>query len=118
MEKINGLSSVCVRNDDGTINVQATLFEVEDQLLKLASKETESLGAISEAVHSVFDQHVGQTLPMPHICSAACGLMGVGPSEFVETQKAVGLWVRTNAEFKVSKGKGGGVCRLRDVPQK
>lgn len=118
MEKINGLSSVCVRNDDGTINVQATLFEVEDQLLELASKETESLGAISEAVHSVFDQHVGQTLPMPHICSAACGLMGIGPSEFVETQKAVGLWVRTNNEFKVSKGKGGGVVRLRDVPEK
>ena len=114
MEKINGLSSVCVRNDDGTINVPATLFEIEDQLLALAVKETESLGAISAAVHAVFDQHVGANLPMPHICSTACGLMGIGPSEFVETQKAVGLWIRTNNEFKVSKGKSGGVVRLRD----
>jgi len=118
MENIKNLSEVAVRNDDGTINVQASLFEIEDQLVALASKEEESLEAISNAVHSVFDDHLGATLAMPAVCSFASALMGVEPKDFVETQKAVGLWIRTSNQFKIAKGKGGGVVRLRDVPEK
>ncbi|MFA6270667.1 MAG: hypothetical protein WC657_05690 [Candidatus Paceibacterota bacterium] len=120
MEKINlaTLAALCVRNEDGTIDVQSTLYDIEDALDVLRTQESESLAAIANAVHQVFDAHLGQVLSMPAVCSIASGLMGVTPQEFVETQKAVGLWVRTSNQFRVAKGKGGGVTRLRDIPEK
>ena len=116
MEKISGLADVAVRAEDGSINVEATLAGVAEQLLALVEAESTLSGSIAEALATVFDTHRGKTLPMPAVCSLAAGLMGVSPSEFNETVAAIGRHIRSNAAFKVAKGKGGGVSRLADAP--
>ena len=116
MEKISGLADSAVRATDGTINVEATLAGVAEQLLALVEAESSLSGSIAAAVGAVFDTHRGKVLPMPAVCSLAAGLMGVTPSEFNETVNAIARHIRSNATFKVAKGKGGGVSRIADAP--
>jgi hypothetical protein len=116
MEAIKGLAGLCVRHSDGTVDVDATLSEVADQLVALAEAEATLAGAISEAVHGVFDAHLGKVLPMPAVTSLAVQAMGVSPEHFATTTEAVATWIRNCGQFRVAKGKGGGVARLRDLP--
>ena len=117
-EKISNLSECAVRFTDGTIDVEESLLAFQTQLEELSLKEEGSLDAISQAVNAVFDLHLGKVLPMPAVCAIAAQRMGVTPSEYTETNKAIGLWIRNNAAFKVAKGKGGGVHRVCDAAPK
>lgn len=112
MEKISGLADSAVRATDGSIDVEATLAGVAEQLLALVEAESTLNENIAAAVGAVFDTHWGKVLPMPAVCSLAAGLMGVTPDAYTETVAAIGRYIRSNAAFKVAKGKGGGVSRL------
>jgi hypothetical protein len=118
MEKINGLADVALRATDGTIDVESTLAGVAEQLLALVEAESTLSGSITTAVGCVFDTHKGKVLPMPAVCSLAAGIMGVAPDAYNETVAAIQRHIRSNATFKVAKGKGGGVSRLADAPPK
>lgn len=116
MEKISGLADVAVRAEDGSINVEGTLAGVAEQLLALVEEESTLSGSIATAVGCVFDTHKGKVLPMPAVCSLAASLMGVTPDAYNETVAAIQRHIRSNATFKVAKGKGGGVSRIADAP--
>lgn len=105
------LSDLCVRTTEGIIDVEQTLAKVAETLQVLVEKEAVGMAAISQAAHAVFDQHTGP-LSMPVVCSYTFQNLGLPPSEYVDTCKAIALYVRTSPQFKVAKGKGGGVSRL------
>jgi hypothetical protein len=116
MEAIKGLAGLAVRAADGTVDIEKTLDGVLAQLIALSEAEATLAEAISEAVHGVFDAHLGKVLPMPAVTSLAVQAMGVSPEHFATTTEAVATWIRNCGQFRVAKGKGGGVARLRDLP--
>jgi hypothetical protein len=120
MEKCSGLGACAVRFTDGTINVEATLEGLESQLSALAASEEDSAERIGEAVNAVFDAYKGQVLTMPALVNAALGHLDFTPDTFATESAAVAEYVRQrkDGEFKIAKGKGGGVSRVCDTPPK
>lgn len=119
MEKISGLGSVCVRLDDGTINIEATLEGVAEQLVALAEQEANDSVRIASAVGAVFDLHLGKVLTMPALVNAALGHLTFTPETFAAVSEQVAEYVRNNkATYSITKGKGGGVRRICDTPAK
>jgi len=117
MEKCSGLGSCAVRWDDGTINVEDTLRGLRTQLEDLALAEEEGAERIATAVHAVFDQYKGQTLNMPSLVNAALAHLSVTPATFAAESAAVADFIRLRkTEFRIAKGKGGGVTRICDAP--
>lgn len=116
MEKCQGLSVCAVRFTDGTIDIESTLEGLESQLSALAASEENSAERIGEAVHAVFDAYKGQVLTMPALVNAALGHLSVTPDTFAAESAAVAEYVRQrkDGEFKIAKGKGGGVSRVCD----
>lgn len=106
------------RNENGTINIDATLDAAYTHLAALIEKEAEVGRDVSASVHAVFDEHLGKTIPMPALASLALSNMGTSPENFVEMDKAVRAYVRNAPEFEVNKGKNGGVVRVCDKPVK
>ena len=104
------------RNEDGTINIDTTCDEVYRQVLELSVAEETSAKEVGVAVHAVFDMHLGKTIPMPAACSLALVKMECPYERFVEQEEVVRVFIRNSSEFKVNKGKGGGVVRLCDQP--
>ena len=120
MEKCQGLSACAIRFVDGVIDIQATLEGLENQIMDLVDAEEQSASRIGEAVNAVFDAYKGQTLTMPALVNAALGHLPVTPATFATESAAVAEYVRQrkDGEFKIAKGKGGGVSRSCDTPPK
>lgn len=114
------------RNEDGTVNVNETLYAAENALLALQTQESLQGESIGKHVHAVFDQHIGKKLTIPSLQASVLHLMmAENPGEastimdnYKEWQDAVRVFVRNSNEFDVAKGKGGGAYRLRDIPPK
>ena len=70
MEKIN-LASVCVRNNDGSIDVEETVSKFTNQVTTLAETEAVLRETISAAVTLVFDSWGDKPLVMPTLCAFA-----------------------------------------------
>jgi hypothetical protein len=115
-----------VRNEDGSLDVNGTLYNAEEKLLEKQSLESLQGETISRHVHAVFDMHVGKKLTIPSVQSSVLHLlMQENPENaaaifdnFKEWQEAVRVFIRNAPEFDVAKGKGGGAFRVCDVPPK
>jgi len=107
-----------IRSENGTLDVHTTLSAVEKQLHDLAYREENSEREISTAVHAVFDTHLGKTIPMPAVRALALANMGTSYEDYAEQDKAVKFFIRNSPEFKINKGKNGGVMRVYDTPSK
>lgn len=107
-----------IRDENGTINVDATLEAAETHLYTLADSEANSAREISAVVHAVFDTHLGKVLPMPAVCALTLANMGTSPEAYAEKDKAVKAFIRNDPGFEVNKGKNGGVVRVCDRPAK
>jgi len=118
MEKCEGLAGCAVRFTDGTIDIDATMEGLESQLQDLSETEATAGVRIGEAVNAVFDLHRGKVLTMPSLVNAALGHLSVTPETFAAESAAVAEYVRqrNGGEFKIAKGKGGGVSRVCDAP--
>ena len=120
------ISIEVVRSEDGTVDVNGTLSNAENALMGLQMHEKLRCEAIGKYVHAVFDEHFGKKLPIPNLQANVVHKMvqdNVGESanimaNFKEWQEAVRTYVRTDNEFDVAKGKGGGAYRVCDVPPK
>ena len=111
MEK-NNLAEFCVRHNN-VIDVQETIRSIEIQLNELVLFVANLERNIREAVHKVFDGYEYKTITMPALISATLYHLGVTPEKFASTSQAVSEFIRANAnEFKVTKGKGGGVSKI------
>lgn len=123
MEKISNLSLACVRSVSpktlGSVDVAATLAAFEAQVLEFVEFE-ETLGArIETALQATFDQYRGQTLTMPSLVNVALVHLQVTPDTFAAYSAAVAEYVRNRPEeYKIAKGKGGGVSRIADAVAK
>jgi len=120
MGKINNLVSVCVRNSDGSIDVEETMNEFSNQVTTLAEVESALRETISVAVNavfdSVFDTWGDKPITMPTLCAFAAQEMSVRPEDYTETLAAIRSYVQNNVTtFKVKKGFGGGVKRRQMI---
>lgn len=117
MVKLANLAAAALRETDGTIDVSATLAAVEEQLWALIDEEATSGVRIAAAVNAVFTTYKGKVLTMPSLVNAALAQLDVTPATFAAESEAVAEYVRrTPLEFKIAKGKGGGVSRIVDAP--
>lgn len=119
MTTIN-LSSYVVRTDDGSIDHDATVAKFSGELVRYAAECETEAAAIGVHVNAVFDQYRGANLNMPALTSMTLTRLNCQPEAFkVLTEKVQG-YIRDRAgeggAFTISKGKGGGVRRVADLP--
>jgi hypothetical protein len=113
MERINNLASACVRNNNGSIDVEETVHEFTNQVTTLSEVEASLRNTIGIAVNAVFDSWGDKPMTMPTLCALAVAQMSVKQEDYSVAVAAVGVYVRSNvATFNVARGKGGGVRRL------
>lgn len=120
MENINSINISInpIRSEAGTIDLEKTLTAVAEYLTLRAEQEKRISEGVSVAVHAVFEQYKGKTLAMPAAINYTVGVMGVPLDQYAETAEAIGEWIRHSPEFKIAKGKGGGVSRICDAVEK
>lgn len=112
------LASYIVRNNNGSINQEATLERFATDLLKYeAERETENT-TIGVAIHALFDAHLGKRLASPFVVGEALKSLNAQPDTYKLLTEKVMEYLRTNPDFSISKGKGGGVGRVADLPTK
>lgn len=120
------LATFAVRDSSGNVDLDGTMVKFQSELLKFqAERETET-AVIAEAVTAVFDQHRGANIQMPAIVTLALQRLNVQPESYKVLSERVADFVRANAgteraegkTFRIAKGKGGGVTRWVDVPEK
>lgn len=121
MTTIN-LASFVVRDSDGSIDTLATVAKFEGVLAQFQVERETELATIGAAVHAVFDQYKGATLNMPALVSLSLQKLNVQAETYKALHERVVAFVHDNAGenglFRISKGKGGGVVRVCDVPAK
>lgn len=112
------LSSYIVRNADSSVNQEATLAKFAEDLLRFeAERETEN-ATIGVAVHALFDTHLGKRLSTPFVVGEALKALNAQPETYKVLTEKVTEYLRTDPAFSISKGKGGGVGRVADLPVK
>lgn len=123
MTTIN-LGSFCVRNEAGELDLSRTVQKFEGELLKYQVERETELATIGAAVNAVFDEHLGACINMPAVTSLALQRLNVQPETYKALSERVQAFVRDNAGergssvFSIAKGKGGGVRRWADTPEK
>ena len=107
-----------IRGANGEIDQEATVTRFVQQLAEFAEQDCEVARTVLEAVHAAFDsQPKGVRMAMPTVTFATLQrLEGVDPSHIPALMTKIGNVVRHSAEFKVGRGKGGGVSRVCDIP--
>ena len=94
-----------VRNNDGNVDVSATLDKVRNQLMvHVAERETEQQ-TISDALNTVFDRHPGARLNMPCLVNAALTILNTQPENYNVLRDRVHKFVQENASMKREDGK-------------
>jgi predicted secreted protein len=115
-----------VRTPDGKTDELASLNKFRDALGKFtAERETEET-TIAAAVTEVFDENKGVNINMPALQSLVLHKLNVSPATFKVMGDRVAEYVRAHSSakreegglYKIGKGKGGGVSRWSDVPEK
>jgi hypothetical protein len=103
---------------NGSVDVSATEAAFSSALaLYISERETQN-EQIASAVSAVFDEHLGKTITMPVLQSLACGKLAALPDNYKSLSDRVATYVReqNGNTFRITKGKGGGVARLADLP--
>jgi hypothetical protein len=118
------LQTYCVRNSDGSIDLDGTVAKFSGDLLRFQTERELEAEAVGEAVNAVFDQYPGAKLNMPAVTSMALQRLNVQPENFKTLTEKVQGYIRdragerdSGAPFHIGKGKGGGVCRWADQPE-
>ena len=124
MTTIN-LQSYCVRNPDGSIDLDGTERKFSGDLIRFQTERELEAEAVGFAVNAVFDQYPGVKLNMPAMTSMALQRLNVQPENFKSLTEKVQEYIRdragerdSGAPFHIGKGKGGGVFRWADQPQR
>ena len=139
METTLSLHSLAERAADGTIDEKSTMLKFQGILRQYIAERSTEDETIAEAVHAVFDEHKGTSINMDAVASFALPKLNVQPENFNYLKGRVLDYVRANADlpekkvdgkvvqaaeaprtraFAIGKGKGGGVRRWADVPEK
>jgi len=112
------ISSYVILSAQGSIDHEGTISKFSGDLLRFeAERETEN-ATIGQAVHALFDLHLGKRLPMPYLTGEALKSLNAQPENYKVLSDKVAEFVRTSPQFDTAKGKGGGCGRVADLPVK
>lgn len=109
------LAEYVVRYTDGSIDHEGTLARFAGDLSRFEAEREMENETIGTAVHAVFDIHKGSKLPTPFVVAEVLKSLKATPDNYKVLTEKVGEYLRTNPEFVISKGRGGGVGRVRDL---
>lgn len=105
---------------NGVVDVDASLDLAKSALNKfVADKRTQDTD-LHNAVHAVFDEHLGSAIAMPALVSLTLAKLNVQPENYKSLGDKVTTFVRErsgdkgSASFSITKGRGGGVKRWSD----
>lgn len=118
VKNIANLSDCCVRFADGSIDKEETLRLMAEQVMALEHRESGVQDRVRGAVESLFDRKLGQSIVMKNFGSIVAASLAIEPEDYDLVIDAANQYVRSNSEYKITKGPGGGVKRLRDQPKK
>jgi hypothetical protein len=99
----------------GSVDVDATMTKFEGDLVKFCAERELEGSQIGDAVHSVFDSHVGQHIAMPALVSLTLTKLGAQPANWALMTERVQEFVRSDSSLYIGRGKGGGVSRRADL---
>lgn len=108
-----------IRADDGSVNQEATVARFAEQLATFAEQDRTVSQTVLAALNAAFDAQPvkGVRLAMPAVVYVT--MKQLNPSEgtnITMLQNKIAAVVRSSPEFKVGRGKGGGVSRVCDIP--
>lgn len=109
-----------VRDSSGSVDVEASAVAYAEALVQWVDENELSQERLDAAVNAVFDQFLGQTIHMPALLSAATLELGGSPAEHKTHSKRLHQHIRglhDRGVLQITKGKGGGVARVSDLPQ-
>ncbi len=104
-----------VREHDGTINLSASVDNFHSQLEMYRKTHRTALKRVASAVNSVFDEHRGTSFNLSAIQGFALTKLQATPDNWDELSELVAEYVRSDPNFEIRKGRGGGVRRKSDV---
>jgi len=115
-----------VRGANGLIDADATVALFTEQLSSYITNTEAKVAQVASAVSDVFDEHKGVRMNTPALVSFSLSKLGAGPANYSDLEEAVGLYVHAQARtesnpdglFEITKGKGGGICRVCDKKPK
>ena len=107
-----------VRDSVGTVDVDASVAAYAQALTQWVNDNEMPVERIATAVDAVFDSRPNTRLPTPFLVSLAVQELQADPLLFKSLSVRVANYVKgecnsENGRFTVTKGKGGGVERLR-----
>ena len=109
-----------VRGTDGSVDQEATVTRFAEQLATFAEQDRIVSQTVLAALHAAFNAQPvkGVRLAMPAVVFIT--MKQLNPPEgasISELQNKIAAVVRSSPEFKVGRGKGGGVSRVCDIPK-
>lgn len=111
------LSELVVRNTDGSVDLDGSCDKFRGALQTFIAATADLNTEISTAVNAVFDEHKGARMAVPTLVNFALGKMNVGIADWSARTKQVHDYVSSSKSlYDIRKGKGGGVCRISDLP--
>jgi hypothetical protein len=107
-----------VRGVDGAVDQEATVARFAAQLAAFAEQDGTISQTVVLAINSVFDSKpLGVHLPMPSLEFLTMMALNLHEGTNISALQAkIGAVIRSSPEFKVARGKGGGVVRVCDIP--
>jgi hypothetical protein len=118
MPSNNNMSTVVpfiIRSGNGAIDISASVDNFHTQLDEYAKTHRQSLKRVANAVNQVFDANRGVAFNLAALQSFALQKLGATPENYEELSTLVAEYVRTDSNFSVQRGRGGGVKRLSDA---
>jgi hypothetical protein len=118
------LATYVVRDEDGSVDVDATVTKFEEALVTYVTENEAGDRLVADAVNAVFDAHKGSRINMPALTALALQHLNVQPENHKALTTRVQQYIRANVgelgtgkALNSTKGKGGGVCRVSDLPK-
>ena len=115
-----------IRNEDGSINVGATVEKFESQVQQYAiSRELENSN-VGAAVDEVFDSYSSARVNVPFVVGQVLNKLGYTPATHLMLTNAIKTYIHKNTgktredgkKFTVKLGKGGGMQAWKNIEDK
>jgi hypothetical protein len=107
-----------IRGADGSVDQEATVTRFAEQLATFAEQDRIVSQTVMTALNAAFDAQPvkGVHLAMPSVVFLTMKELHLDESTNIPALQAkIGSVVRSSPEFKVVRGKGGGVVRVCDM---
>ena len=115
-----------VRNEDGSINVRATVEKFESQVSQYAINHELEVSNVGAAVDEVFDAYSSARVNVPFVIGQALNKLGYTPATHLMLTSAIKTYIHEHTgktreegkKFTVKLGKGGGMQAWKNVVDK